>query len=117
MASNFLKKKGIYFLFLLTLSCTSTLLMTRPEFDQITLGARVETVISAYGPPYSIHSHSEGIEEYKYIERVLGSNEVVEENRYTLVVKNGVVISKRYNQEFPSPYHEFSDDDPNTLAD
>ncbi|MGR3973784.1 MAG: hypothetical protein QRY72_04375 [Candidatus Rhabdochlamydia sp.] len=117
MATHFLKHKGILTLFLLAVSCSHSLLMTRGEFDQIELGSSVQTVITQYGQPYSIHSTQEGDEEYKYIERVMGVNEVVEENRYTLIVKNGVVISKRYNQEFPPAYREFYDDDPNTLAD
>jgi hypothetical protein len=89
--------------------------MTRPGFYAIEIGTPVDAVIRAHGEPYSIKTNQNGSKDYLYIERIPAGEETVEENRYILVIKNGQVISKRYNQELPPAYDEIYDDDPNDV--
>ena len=89
--------------------------MTRSGFREIELGTSVEEVVKNYGEPYYIRSNRDGSKEYHYIERIPFGEQVVEDNNYVLVIKNGKVISKRYNQERPPAYDEIYDDDPNDV--
>jgi hypothetical protein len=89
--------------------------MTRPGFYAIDLGDPVNKIIQDHGEPYSIKVNKDGSKDYLYIERIPVGEQTVEENRYILVIKNGQVVSKRYNQELPPPYDEIYDDDPNDV--
>jgi hypothetical protein len=101
------RKRGCFvkFLFLLVFAaCGHAAMMTRPAYEGITVGSSVSDVKAKVGSPYSIHKQADGTEEYEYIERIPLGTEVVEENRYYLVIKNGQVVSKRMTQETPPVY-------------
>lgn len=89
--------------------------MTHPGFNDIELGTPIDHVIRNYGEPYSIKTNKNGSKDYLYLERIPVGEQIVEENRYILVVKNGQVVSKRFNQEHPPAYDEINDDDPNDV--
>ena len=98
-----------------TCVCNAAPLMTRPGFYDIEIGTPVETVIEKYGEPYSIRTNKDGSKDYRYIEKFPVGDETVEQNNYYIVIKNGQVVSKRYNQELPPAYDEIYDDDPNDI--
>ena len=87
--------------------------MTRQNFDEIQLGTPVSKFEEKVGEPYKITSLKEGSEEYEYIERIPLGDEIVEENHYFLIIKEGKVISKRINRERPPAYDLIYDADPN----
>jgi hypothetical protein len=89
--------------------------MTRKNFDEVYPGEPVIEVQKKAGAPYAIRSQPNGTEEYEYIERIPLGTEVVEENHYYLVIKNGQVVSKRINRETPPAYDLIDDDDPNDV--
>ena len=109
-----LKKIALAALFTLA-ACASGSLMTRNDFDNVELGEPIQQVVNQYGAPYSISRQKDGTQIYRYIERYPINNETVEENKYDLVVKDGQVVSKRYNYELPPAYDEIYDDDPNDV--
>lgn len=118
MARTFLKKiflVSLAFSLAVTTGCGGSAVMTRPGFDQIEVGTPVETVVKEHGEPYSIKNTRDGNQEYRYIERVPVGDVTAEQNTYILVIKNGQVVSKRYNQELPPAYDEIYDDDPNDV--
>lgn len=94
-------------------TCSNTGVMTRPRFHALELGTSAQTVQEECGPPYSIRKLPDGSEEYRYIERISADSDLVEENSYYVTIKNGRVISKRYDQERPPAYDEIYNDDPN----
>lgn len=108
-------KSRIYLTSLLLLSaCFSrSAMMTRPEYENITVGESLNAVQARVGVPYAIQSKEQGVEQYEYIERIPLGTEVVEERRYYLLVKNGKVVGKFMNQETPPPYDMLYDEDPN----
>jgi hypothetical protein len=105
-----------FFLGLIFLAaCASGSLMTRNNFDDIEIGTPVNQVVKKYGDPYLIRKQKDGTVIYRYIERYPIGSETVEENKYDLVIKNGDVVSKRYNYELPPAYDELYDEDPNDV--
>lgn len=113
MAGTFFQKTIFVALCAVTAVCSAAPVMTRGDFNAIELGTPADTVIQNYGEPYSIKSRKDGSQEYRYIEKLSVGDEIVEENNYYLLIKNGKVVSKRYNQELPPAYDEIYDDDPN----
>lgn len=101
---------------LLMVSCFSRpAMMTRSSFDEIQVGESVAELKQKVGDPYAVHKQENGTEEYEYIERIDLGTETVEENRYTLVIKDGKVAAKRFNQQTPPAYDELYDGDPNDV--
>jgi len=96
-------------------ACSSSPLMTRGDFDSIQNGTSVAEVDKEYGRPSEVRYLKDGSQEYKYIERIPMGDQVIQENRYYLIIKNGKVISKRYNQELPEEYNLLYQEDPNAI--
>ena len=90
-------------------------MMTRASFAEIQVGEPVADVIQKVGDPYTVNPQSDGTEEYEYIERIDLGTQTVEENRYFLVIKDGRVVSKSFNQQTPPAYDEIYDGDPNDV--
>lgn len=105
----------IPFLVLLTACFSRSAIMTRSSYEEISIGTPISNLKAKVGEPYSIQEQPNGTEEYEYIERIPLGSEVIEENRYYLVVKNGQVVSKRMNQKSPPAYDLIYDDDPNDV--
>lgn len=98
---------------LLLSSCFSrSALMTQESFSSVQIGSPISQVVEVNGEPYSIDSKGD-IEEYTYVERVTSGNRLIYENRYTLGVRNGKVVSKNVKQEKTPPYDLIYQDDPN----
>lgn len=105
------------FLFLLCACFSRTPMMTRHSYQEITIGSKITEVQGQIGDPYKIRKLSDGSQEYEYIERIPLGTEVVEENHYFLLVKDGQVVAKRMNQETPPAYDLINDDDPNDVEE
>ena len=106
------------FLLLLALfpmtSCFSRpALMTHSDFDNMQMGTTVSEFKSEVGSPYAIHKKKDGIEEYEYIERIDTGNNIVAENHYFLLVKDGKVVGKYMKRETPPPYDLIYQEQPN----
>ncbi len=105
-------KKLLPLLFLL--SCFSrSAVMTRQDFNDIQVGEALSQFQQRVGSPYRIRPIKGGGQEYEYIERIPMGNEVIEENHYFLIIKEGKVDGKRSNQETPPAYDLIYDSDPN----
>lgn len=87
--------------------------MTRQNFDEIQVGSSVKQIETQVGKPFAVYGHGTGAWEYEYIERISMGEEVIEENHYFLIVKDGKVVSKRLNTEHPPAYDEIYEADPN----
>jgi hypothetical protein len=109
------RKTVLIALILLQAACASGRVMTRSDFASIELGAPVTEVTKKYGEPLKVTRQKDGSQVYEYIERLPIGTETVEENNYKLVIKNGQVVSKKYNQELPPAYDEIYDEDPNDV--
>jgi len=101
-------------LFMLT-ACSHGAIMTRNDFDNIQTGASVSEIVEQYGDPIRIVDYKDGSQGYEYIERLPIGEQTVVENNYFIVVKNGKVIGKRYNNEEPPAYDEVYEEDPNAI--
>jgi hypothetical protein len=88
-------------------------MMTRQNFQDVQVGSSINDVENRVGSPYAIRKGPNGTQEYEYIERYYLNDEVVEENHYILVVKDGQVVSKRLNDKTPPAYDLIDDEDPN----
>lgn len=97
---------------LLTSCFARSAMMTHETFASIQTGTPIERIVSANGEPYSIETKN-GVEEYRYVERVTNGNYLLYENRYTLYVKGGVVVGKDVKQEKVPGYDLIYQDDPN----
>ena len=115
MARSLFQKVVLSGALLLMAACASGALMTRSDFDNIELGTPVSEVVQRYGDPVKITQNKDGSQSYKYIERLTISEEAVQENNYFIIVKNGKVVSKQYNQELPLEYDELYEEDPNAV--
>lgn len=92
-------------LLLFTAACSSGgSLMTMSKFYDVPIGATQNEVVTSMGEPYSIKRHSDGTEEYEYVERVKIGSRYAEDRRYYLYLKEGKVVSKKVKQGAPPPY-------------
>ena len=112
MARNIFKK---IFLISILAACSSSKVMTHNDFYAIELGEPAQEVVNKYGEPYSIKKKNDGSQEYLYIERIPAGDDTAEQNNYTIVMKNGQVVSKRFKYEVPPAYDEIYDEDPNDV--
>ncbi len=86
--------------------------MTRESFDDVQIGANMDSVKEKVGKPYSVHSKKDGTKEYEYIERIKIGQQLVSENHYFLIVLNGQVVGKRFSETKPSIYRSVYEDEP-----
>jgi hypothetical protein len=76
-------------------------MLTMDSFYDIPVGATKEEVISKVGDPYSITRKDDGSEDFVFIERMKAGARLIQERRYIITLKDGVVISKRLEQSSP----------------
>ena len=87
--------------------------MTYNEYDKVQMGTTTSELRSEIGKPYAIHTKDHGVEEYEYIERIDTGNNIVAENHYFLVIKDGKVVGKYMNRERPPAYDLIYQEQPN----
>jgi hypothetical protein len=87
--------------------------MSQTRYNDVQVGDTISSVIKKAGKPYSSKTNAQGEEEYTYIETFVYDNQLVYENHYTFVVKDGKVVAKKKNQEQDPPYEMIYQDDPN----
>ena len=114
MARSF-KKIVLSSTLLFLAACASGALMTRSDYDNIEIGTPISEIVQKYGDPLTLKNRKDGSQSYEYIERRQIGEQTVEENKYFIIVKNGKVVSKRYNQELPPEYDELYEEDPNAV--
>ena len=90
-----------------------TNMMTKENFDEISLGTSIREVETSAGTPYAIHDKPGGKTEYEYIERIDMGNHLLFENHYFIMVSEGQVVSKRVITESPPDYNLLYQQDPN----
>ncbi len=91
-------------LFLLASCAIGGRAITMDAFYEIDLCTTTPQVIAALGKPYAVHKKEDGYLEYEYIERIKIGGRDAEERRYFILIKDGVVVSKRVKQSSPLPY-------------
>ncbi len=92
---------------------TRSQVISRGSFDNVQMGSSIADFEKQVGSPYRIQKRSDGSLDYEYIERIFMGEEVIEENHYYLLVKNGRIVAKRMNQEIPPAYDLIYEADPN----
>jgi len=114
MAANYVKVSSALLIVLtvLTACFSRPALMTHSAYDGVQLGTSIAQIQAEIGKPYAIH-HKEGVDEYEYIERIDGGNNLVAENHYFLIVEDGVVTGKYMTREQPPAYDLIYQDEPN----
>lgn len=91
-------------LFLLASCAIGGKVVTMDAFYEIDLCTTTPQVVAALGKPYAIHRKDDGAVEYEYIERIKIGGRDAEERRYFILIKDGIVVSKRVKQSSPLPY-------------
>ena len=100
---------------LLLAACATGAIMTRSDFDNIEMGTPVSEIVQKYGDPIKVKDNKNGTESYEYIERLPIGEQTVQENNYYLIVRDGKVVGKRYNEELPQAFDELYEEDPNAV--
>ena len=97
--------KRIAWISLLTLAACASghNVLTMDSFYDIPVGATKEEVMTQVGKPYSITKKEDGCEEFLFIERMKVGARVMQERRYIITIKDGVVVSKHFEQSSPPP--------------
>ncbi len=109
------KKVTLGSMLLILAACASGAIMTRSDFDNIELGTPISEVVKQYGDPVTLRNNKNGTQSYEYIERLPIGEQTVQENNYFVIVRNGKVVSKQYNQELPLESDEIYEEDPNAV--
>ena len=91
-------------LFVLASCTTFGKVVTMDAFYEIDLRTTASQVVAALGQPYAIHKKEDGAVEYEYIERIKIGGRDAEERHSFILIKDGVVVSKRVKQSSPLPY-------------
>lgn len=78
--------------------------VTMDAFYEVDLSNTTPQVVAILGKPYAIHDKGDGSVEYEYIERIKIGGRDAESRHYFILIKNGVVVSKRVKQSIPLPY-------------
>ena len=88
-------------------SCFSrTAMMSKEDYDSVTVGTSVADLESKVGRPDAIHSKGPDRQELEYIERIGMNTYYSIENKYFIEVMNGIVVGKRMLSR-RSPAYEF----------
>ncbi len=91
-------------LFFLASCAMGSRVVTMDAFHGIDLSTPTPQVVATLGQPYAIYHKGDGTIEYEYIERIKIGGRDAEERRYYILMRDGVVISKRVKQSSPLPY-------------
>lgn len=91
-------------LFLFASCAVGGRVVTMDAFFEIDLCTTTPQVVACLGKPYAVHSKEDGCVEYEYIERIKIGGRDAEERRYFILMRDGVVVSKRVKQSSPLPY-------------
>ena len=99
-------KKSIAFLpLLLTLvACSMGAHMNLNAYNDIAIGETSSAVVAAVGQPYSITRKDDDTVEYEYIERIKAGGRDLEDRRYIITIRDGVVAHKQVRYSSPAPY-------------
>lgn len=73
-------------------------------FYDVPIGASQEELMCQAGEPISVRTCSDGSIEYEYIERFKVGGRILNERHYYVLVRDGVVVSKRVKQVSPTPF-------------
>ena len=76
-------------------------MLTMDSFYDISVGSTREEVISKIGDPWSITKKEDGCEEFVFIERMKVGARIMEERRYIITLRDGVVVSKHLERTSP----------------
>ncbi len=115
MERSLFQKVALTSALLLLAACATGAIMTRSDFDNIQMGTPVSEVVQKYGDPVKLKDNKNGTESYEYIERLPIGEQTVQENNYYLIVRDGKVVGKRYNEELPQEFDEIYEEDPNAV--
>lgn len=77
---------------------------TMDSFHEIPIGASSQQVVASIGKPSTVNKKDDGTIEYEYVERIKIGARDAQERRYIIVMKDGVVVSKRVKMSSPLPY-------------
>jgi hypothetical protein len=98
---------------LLFCSCFSrSSMMTQETFSSIQVGTSIQVVVQENGEPYAVDQKN-GLQEYKYVERITNGNQLIYENHFVLLVQDGVVVGKTSTREQVPAFGLIYQDDPN----
>ncbi|MBF8263039.1 MAG: hypothetical protein HW387_704 [Parachlamydiales bacterium] len=89
--------------FMLAACASGPSIVTMSAFYDIPVGATKDEVIAKAGDPVSINKKDDGSVEYDYVERLKAGSRLLEERHYIIILKEGVVVSKRVEQNSPIP--------------
>ncbi len=98
-----MKQLLIAALFTLAACASGNKMLTMDSFYDIPVGATKDEVIAKAGDPSRITKKDNGVEEYEYVERMSVGARLLQERRYIITVKDGMVVSKRVEQSSPPP--------------
>lgn len=104
------------YILLTTILCgcfSRTAYITQDRYNKVEIGQPMASLMQDAGEPYSVHKNAAGEEEYEYIELFSTGTQLVYENHYIFVVKDGQIIEKRMRQKQEPPYDMIYQDDPN----
>lgn len=88
-----------FHLFFALCACSTAFLMTPENFNAISTGAEIGKIEEIYGAPFDVKSLSNGIKEYRYIQRIDINADVSEQVEYVFTVRNGRIIDKQCRQQ------------------
>jgi hypothetical protein len=102
-------KKLLLLLFLA--ACTGGGRVTTMEaFYSVDFSSTEQEVVAALGKPYAIVRLEDGSVEFEYIERIKVGSQTAESRRYFIVLKDGIVVSKRVKQaSYPAYWYDSYD--------
>jgi len=115
MEKSLVRKISLILSLLLFAACATGAIMTRSDFDNIQMGTPISDVVQHYGDPVKTKDNKDGTQSYEYIERLPIGEQTVQENNYTLIVRDGRVVGKRYNEELPPDYDQLYQENPNDV--
>lgn len=87
--------------------------ITQEKYNNIQVGESISEVEKVSGEPYSVRKNAKGEKVYEYVETFSTGTELIYENHYFFVVRDGKVIEKKMTQEQDPAFDMVYQDDPN----
>lgn len=101
-----MKYSIIYLTFGLLTACSlGGAMVTMDRFYDVDLSTSKEELVASLGEPYAVREKEDGSIEYEYVERIKIGSRNAEVRSYFIVMKDGVVVSKRVGERSPLPYY------------
>jgi len=90
--------RRFFLLGIVLIGCSHAPIMQDAGFQGIVIGAPIQELTVVYGEPYEVCDLSNGMQEWRYVQRIDCGTTAVEQTDFIFIVCQGRIVSKHRQQ-------------------